>query len=147
MLRVIAAALAAAVLLAGPAFAAPPDNLRLYSILNTRASLAIDGDKPETVENNSVNFYYFENGTHDFVLTDANGETVKLTADLEDKNMSVLRGRAWWCITIGRTTNGNVLRIVLDTPEQCTRMLEVAPKEHDDPNDDDPADGAPANGQ
>ncbi|MBS0472199.1 MAG: hypothetical protein JSR60_14090 [Proteobacteria bacterium] len=147
MHRVFLAALAAASLLAGPALAGPPNNLRLYSILNTRATLEIDGDKPFTIDENSVNFYYFSTGEHTFVLTDANGEKVTLTADLENNNMSIGRGRAWWCITTGRRSKDNVLVMVFDTREQCDQMLAVAPAEHDDPSDDDPEDSAPPSGK
>lgn len=146
MHRTLFAALAAVSLLAAPALAGQPDNLRLYSILANDAKLSIDGGQPETIGTSSVNFYYFTTGQHSFVLTDANGEQVTLNADLEDNNMSTLHGRSWWCVTTGRRSGDNQLVLMFDSKDQCDHMLAVAPAENDDPNDSD-APAAPPNRQ
>ena len=128
---------AALVAFSVPALAGPPDNLRLYSILAGNAQLTIDGGKPQTIEPGTVNFYHFDPGAHVFVLTDADGQSITLNADLSDGSMATSRGRSWWCVTTGRTTNTNELRLLLDTHDQCQSMLAVAP-EHDDPSDSTP---------
>ncbi|HUO88378.1 MAG TPA: hypothetical protein VMU08_04315 [Rhizomicrobium sp.] len=127
----IAAALAA---LSAPAVAGQPHNVRLYSILDDTAKLTIDGVAQSDLPPNSVNFYYYAPGQHTFVLTDGNGDTVTLNADLEDGQMAASRGRSWWCVTTGRRTADHVLVLILDTEAQCQGMLAVAP-DKDDPSD------------
>lgn len=122
MHRVILAALAAASFLAAPAFAQPPENLRLYSLLQNSPAFTIDGGKPMVLDV-GVSVFTVQPGTHDFTLTDANGERTELKADLQDGNMTVTGGHAWWCLAAGRHPADNRLVLVFASQEQCMRLL------------------------
>jgi len=126
---------AVALLVVTPGVAAPPDNLRLGSILDQDVSLSIDGMAPVTIKSGNIYFYHFDLGNHSMVMTNASGQSVSLNANLTDDQMATSRGRSWWCVTTGIRKSDNVWLLFLYTKDQCQSLLAAAP-EHDDPSDD-----------
>jgi len=133
LIRTICAAVA--LLVVTPGVAAPPDNLRLFSILDHDVSISIDGMAPVTIKSGNIYFYHFDLGNHSMVMTNASGQSVSLNANLTDDQMATSRGRSWWCVTTGIRKRDNAWMLFLDSKELCQSMLALAP-EHDDPSDD-----------
>lgn len=123
------ATVAAAILLAlaaAPA-AAETTNLRIYSILAEESDLTIDGGAPIHLGPSTISFRRLDPGAHSFRLTTASGASAALDVTLAEDQMSASRGRSWWCVVTGRTSDTNELKFMLDTPAQCQGMLDVAP--------------------
>jgi hypothetical protein len=138
MRSIFIAAVLMALLANAPASAREPNNMRLLVILHEGASFAIDGERMDDLDGDSVNFYTMTPGAHFFSLTTESGASVSLTTNLNPQLMSTARGRSWWCLVAARRHGDNKLVMVLATPAQCDSILAAAP-EKDDPDDYDPA--------
>jgi len=126
---------AVALLVVTPGVAAPPDNLRLFSILEEDVSLSMDGMAPVTIKHGNIYFYHFELGDHSLVMTNASGQSVSLNVNLTEDQMATSRGRRWWCASTGIRKRDNAWMFFLDSKKLCQSVLDLAP-EQDDPNDD-----------